>query len=59
MWNYIIAGLLLGAAHGLTMPVEAKPTKGYFTMDAMGCMLLKECTEDVTKINSSRDLRAA
>ena len=59
MWNYIIAGLLLGAAHGLTLPVEAKPTKGYFTMDAMGCMLLKECTEDVTKINSSRDLRAA
>ena len=59
MWNYIIAGLLLGAAHGLTVPVEAKPTKGYFTMDAMGCMLLKECTEDVTKINSSRDLRAA
>jgi hypothetical protein len=59
MFRYILAGLLLGAAHGMTVPVEAEPTKGYFTMDAMGCMLLKECTKDVEKITSSDDLRAA
>ena len=55
--NAILAGLMFGMAHG--MAVNAEPTKGYFTMDAMGCMLLKECTEDVEKIYSSGDLRAA
>ena len=43
MIRYILAGLLLGAAHGMTVPVRSEPTKGYFTMDAMGCMLLLEC----------------
>ena len=28
-------------------------------MDAMGCMLLKECTKDVERINSSIDLQNA
>ena len=28
-------------------------------MDAMGCMLLKECTKDVHRINSSIDLEHA
>jgi hypothetical protein len=36
-----------------------KITKGYYTHDAMGCMLLKECTDGVQKIYSSGDLRAA
>ena len=60
MKNTIIAGLLLGMAHGFSMPVpEDKITKGYYTMDAMGCMLLKECTKDVERINSSIDLEHA
>ena len=61
MKNTIIAGLLLGMAHGFSMPVQAegKITKGYYTMDAMGCMLLKECTKDVERINSSIDLMNA
>ena len=62
MFRYIIAGLLLGAAHGMTVPVSAgeeKITKGYYSMDAMGCMLLKECTKDVERINSSIDLEHA
>ena len=59
MKDAIIAGALLGALHGLFAPAMSEPTKGYYTMDAMGCMLLKECTKDVQKINSSRDLRAA
>ena len=59
MKDAIIAGALFGALHGLFAPAMSEPTKGYYTMDAMGCMLLKECTKDVQKINSSKDLRAA
>ena len=57
MFKYILSGLLLG----MTVPVnahEGKITKGYHTMDAMGCMLLKECTDGVERIYSSGDLRA-
>ena len=35
---------------------EEKITKGFYSMDAMGCMLLKECTNGVDRINSSIDL---
>ena len=55
--NAILSGLMFGMAHG--MAAYAEPTKGYYSMDAMGCMLLKECTKDVEKITSSDDLRAA
>ena len=55
--NAILSGLLFGLAHGIA--ANAEPTKGYYTMDAMGCMLLKECTKDVEKITSSADLRKA
>ena len=55
--NAILSGLMFGMAHGMS-PVMAEPTKGYFTMDAMGCML-KECTDDVERINSSIDLMNA
>ena len=37
-------------------PAVAEPTKGYYTMDAMGCMLLQECTKDVKRINSLQDI---
>jgi hypothetical protein len=59
MFKYILAGLLLGAAHGMTVPVEAgeeKITKGYNTMDAMGCMLLRECKDDVEEVYSLLDI---
>ena len=35
---------------------ESKITKGYYTMDAMGCMLLRECTEDVKEVFSILDI---
>ena len=38
---------------------EEKITKGFYSMDAMGCMLLKECTNGVDRINSSIDLMKA
>ena len=57
MFKYILSGLLLGAAHGMTVPVRAEQlTKGYNTYDAMGCMLLKECTDGVKKVTSLLDL---
>ena len=31
---------------------DSKITKGFKTMDAMGCMLLRECTDGVNKIES-------
>jgi hypothetical protein len=37
---------------------QDKITKGFNSMDAMGCMLLKECTDGVDKIYSVRDLRS-
>ena len=59
MFRYILAGLLLGAAHGMTVPVEAgedKITKGYNSMDSMGCMMLRECTKDVEEVHSILDV---
>ena len=38
------------------LPAVAEPTKGYYTMDAMGCMILRECTKDVKKIKSIQDI---
>ena len=29
---------------------DSKITKGYYTMDAMGCMILRECTKDVQQV---------
>ena len=44
-------------AHGLSVQAnEDKITKGYNTMDAMGCMLLRECTEGVEEVFSLLDV---
>ena len=40
----------------LSMPAVAKPTKGWYTMDAMGCMILRECTEGVVEIKTAKDV---
>ena len=34
----------------------AEPTKGYNSYDAMGCMLLRECTDGVKKVSSLLDI---
>ena len=42
MRNAILAGLMFGMAHGLAANAgEDKITKGYNSMDAMGCMLVQ------------------
>ena len=40
----------------LATPALAEPTKGYYTMDAMGCMLVRECTKDVKEVFSMLDI---
>ena len=35
---------------------EDKITKGFYSMDAMGCMLLRECTKDVEEVHSLLDI---
>ena len=50
MIKYILPLLLL------VNPAMAEPTKGYYTMDATGCMILRECTEGVTEINNMLDI---
>jgi len=59
MKKLIIAAL---AALSLSTVADAKPsrldriTKGYNTMDAMGCMLLRECTDGVDQVHSLLDI---
>ena len=51
--------LSLLAASLTSVPVfadESKITKGYNTMDAMGCMLVRECTKDVEEVHSLLDI---
>ena len=55
--NVIISGALLGMAHGMSVQAgEDKITKGYNSMDAMGCMLVRECKKDVNEVYSLLDI---
>ena len=58
MFRYILAGFLLGAAHGMTVPAWADPIKEdeFFTNHSMGCMLLQECTDHVQELKTVSDL---
>ena len=49
-----IIGLL--AAVSIGTPAFANPTEGWYTMDALGCMILRECTEGVVEIKSAKDV---
>ena len=53
----VIMSLL--AAASLSVPALAdnsKITKGYYTNDSMGCMLLRECTDGVKQITNLLDI---
>ena len=55
--NAIIGGALLGMAHGMSVEAnEDKITKGFRTFDAMGCMLLRECTDGVKQVHTMLDV---
>ena len=55
--NAILAGLMFGMAHGLAVNADdSKITQGYNSMDAMGCMLLGECRDNVVEVFSLLDV---
>ena len=47
-------GLVALSSQALADP---KLEKGYRTMDSMGCMLLRECTDNVKRITSIQDIK--
>ena len=54
-----IRNVLLGLSLLIVPPAmadESKITKGYNTMDSMGCMLVRECTKDVEEVHSLLDI---
>jgi len=57
MKHQFLLSLALLTNLAFPLALEAKPTKGWYTMDAMGCMLLQECTEGVERIYSVTDLQ--
>ena len=49
----------LAASAAIAFPAiadDSKITKGYNTMDSMGCMLLRECTDGVEEVFSLLDI---
>lgn len=57
MKKAIVAAML--AVVGLTTNVQANESKlkdGYYTLDATGCMILRECVEGVVEINNMLDI---
>ena len=56
MKRQLLASLALMSSLAFPLALKAEPTKGYFTMDAMGCMILRECTKDVKEVFSMLDI---
>jgi len=55
--NCVLSAALLGITCGFGVPVNAEPKiKGYYTMDSLGCMILRECTDGVVEIKSAADV---
>jgi len=46
----IIMGIV--AAATMSSSAFAEPTKGFYTMDALGCMIVRECTQDVQRVET-------
>ena len=53
----VVNTALLGVVSTSTWANESKLKKGYYTMDALGCMIVRECTENVRQIKSINDIR--
>jgi hypothetical protein len=57
LFNAILAGLLMGAAQGVS--AEPIDPKDYNSYHSLGCLILRECTEDVVQIKSLEDIKTA
>lgn len=52
----LFTSLALMSSLAFPLALKAEPTKGYYTMDAMGCMILRECTDGVKEVFSINDI---
>ena len=48
----IITALFAAASFSSPVFAEGKITKGFYTMDSLGCMIVRECTQDVYRVKS-------
>ena len=53
----VINTVVLGVTATSTWANESKLKRGYYTMDALGCMIVQECTENVRQIKNIDDIR--
>ncbi len=51
-----LTAISLGAAHTALL-YHSDAADEFYSMDAMGCMLLRECTKDVQELTSIQDLK--
>jgi hypothetical protein len=54
----IVNTAVLGVVALSSNASEEKITKGFYTMDAMGCMLLRECTDNVRQVRNIQDIKS-
>ena len=54
--NVIAAGLMLGMTCGMSVNAESNKIRSWKTNHSMGCMLLRECKEDVEEVFSLLDI---
>ena len=47
-----ILAILTAVSLGTPVLADSKITKGFYTMDSLGCMILRECTKDVQRVES-------
>jgi len=53
----LLFGLLGSCLLTTAVLAEGKISKGFYSMDSMGCMITRECTKDVRRIQSINDIR--
>ena len=57
MKKFIMTLLVAASMVAPALAHESKLKKGFYSMDAMGCMMLRECTENVRRIRSISDIQ--
>jgi len=51
-----IIGILTAVSLGTPALADPKLEKGFYSMDAMGCMITRECTDGITQVHSLLDI---
>ena len=56
MKKIIMSVLVAASLSAPALADDSKITKGYNTMDSLGCMLVRDCTDGVKEVNSIVDI---